>query len=436
MNHLLVTNDFPPKIGGIQSYLYELWRRLPAGGTTVLTTAHEGAAAFDAAQGFRIVRTPETFLFPSPALIGRIDALAAEVDADLVLLDPVWPLGAVGPQLARPYGVIVHGAELTVPARLPFLQLAVRAALRRAEVVIAAGGYPAEEARRAAGRTVPTVVIPPGVDTGRFAPLDAGARTAARTALGVDPDAVVLLCVSRLVPRKGIDVLLQAVARVADEEPRLTLLVAGAGRDRPRLEALAGALSAPARFLGAVSDEELPALYGAADAFAMICRDRWLGLEQEGFGIVFLEAAAAGVASVAGRSGGSAEAVDDGRTGFVVDDPTSVEEVEDALHRLLLEPGRAAALGAAARERAERDFAYDRLAPRLLDAIRAAVPPAPVATPADEPPASPVTADVVPSFAPPAREPAPAPAPETAGGPAGEPGGGAVATGDAGEAPA
>lgn len=398
MKHLLVTNDFPPKIGGIQSYLYELWRRLPAGDTTVLTTAYDGAAAFDAAQDFRIVRTPEGFLVPSPALVRRIDALAAEVDAELVLLDPVWPLGVIGPQLERPFGVIVHGAELTVPARLPFVQLMVRTALRHAGLVVAAGGYPAAEARRAAGGAVPTVVVPPGVDTERFTPLDGSARVTARDGFGIDADALVLLCVSRLVPRKGVDVLLQAVARVADTEPRLRLVVAGAGRDRPRLEALAGALSAPAQFLGAVSDDRLPGLYGCADGFAMLCRDRWLGLEQEGFGIVFLEAAAAGVASVAGRSGGSAEAVHDGVTGFVVDDPRSVDEVEEALHRLLLESGRAAAMGAAARARAVRDFSYDRLAAALGDALEAARPQP---TEADAP-ATTGDAPAVPSFAPPA----------------------------------
>ena len=110
MKHLLVTNDFPPKIGGIQSYLWELWRRLPADDATVLTTAYPGAEAFDRAAGFRIDRVPDRVLLPRAALRDRIDALAAEVDADLVLLDPALPVGHLGPDLARPYGVILHGA--------------------------------------------------------------------------------------------------------------------------------------------------------------------------------------------------------------------------------------------------------------------------------------------------------------------------------------
>ena len=109
-HHLLVTNDFPPKVGGIQSYLWELWRRLPPESTTVLTTPYEGAVAWDAAQAYRVERTREPVLLPNPLLVRHIDRLAAEVDADLVLLDPALPVGLVGPHLERPYGVILHGA--------------------------------------------------------------------------------------------------------------------------------------------------------------------------------------------------------------------------------------------------------------------------------------------------------------------------------------
>jgi phosphatidylinositol alpha-1,6-mannosyltransferase len=373
MTHLLVTNDFPPKFGGIQSYLHELWRRLPADEVVVLTTAHPDAAAWDAAQPFRVIRQPDTFLLPTPALISRIDEVAEEVGADLVLLDPVWPLGVCGPQLSRPYGVVLHGSELTVPGHLPFVQLLARRTLRGARLVVAAGGYPAAEGHRVAGRALPTVVVPPGVDTSRFVPLDLAARTAARESFGLDPAAVVLLGLSRLVPRKGFDVLLQAVRRASDEVESLHVVIAGDGRDRARLEQLAGALAVPTTFLGPVADDALPALYGCADVFAMVCRDRWLGLEQEGFGIVFLEAAAAGVPAVAGRSGGSAEAVVDGETGLVVDDPRSVDDVADALLALLDDPARRARMGAAARARAERDFAYDRLAADLHEAIASTV---------------------------------------------------------------
>jgi len=369
MSHLLVTNDFPPRVGGIQSYLYELWRRLPTDDVTVLTTAIDGSSSWDASQPFRIERVAHSFLAPVPKTISRINALAAEVDAQLVVLDPAWPLGAIGPHLDRPYGVVLHGAEVTIPARIPFVQLALRRTIRNAALVIAAGGYPAHEGRVAAGRAVDAVVVPPGVDTERFHPASPEARANARSAFGIDPDALVVLGVSRLVPRKGFDVLLQASARLADHVPELRVVLAGSGRDHDRLAGLATSLSAPATFLGAVDDAELAALYGCADVFAMICRDRWLGLEQEGFGIVFLEAGACGLPSIAGRSGGSAEAVVDGQTGLVIDDPTDVDAVEDALAQLVDHPARRARLGAAARERATREFSYDTLAVTLHDAI-------------------------------------------------------------------
>ena len=384
MRHLLVTNDFPPKVGGIQSYLWELWRRLPAEETTVLTTPHRGAARFDAEQPMRVERDRARVLLPTPALVRRIDRLAAEVEADLVLLDPAVPLGLVGPRLERPYGVVLHGAEVTVPGRIPGARAALRRVLRGAALIVAAGGYPAEEAVRAAGVELPTVVVPPGVDVERFSPLTPSRRRQVREGFGLDPDAPMILGVSRLVPRKGFDVLVEAGAVLAERHPDLQVVIAGNGRDRRRLERLVAAHRSPTVMLGRVPDAELPALYGCADVFAMLCRNRWQGLEQEGFGIVFLEAAAAGVASVAGRSGGSAEAVRDGVTGLVVDRPRDVTAVAGALDRLLDDPTRRAGMGHEARARAEGSFTYDLLARRVREAIDATVrgrPLSPLETP-------------------------------------------------------
>ena len=131
------------------------------------------------------------------------------------------------------------------------------------------------------------------------------------------------------------------------------------------------ATGAPVRMLGRVPDADLAALYGSADVFAMLCRNRWIGLEQEGFGIVFLEAAACGVPQVAGDSGGAAEAVSDGETGLVVREPRSVEEVETALGRLIADDALRHTMGTAARQRAEAEFSYDLLAARLDAALQA-----------------------------------------------------------------
>jgi phosphatidyl-myo-inositol dimannoside synthase len=359
---LLVTNDFPPKIGGIQSYLYELWRRLPARDATVLTTSYPGAEEWDAAQGFRVVRA-ERQLLPTASLARRIDGLAREIGATVVLLDPWLPLGHLGPQLrAAPYVVVVHGAEVTVPGRLPGTRQLGARVLRGSVGVVAAGTYPAREAVRAAGRPLPGVVIPPGVDVERFRPADEAIRVQTRRELGLDPERPLVLGVSRLVPRKGFDVLIDAVAGLAGVQ----LAIAGAGRDRGRLERRARrrGVDGRVRFLGRVPDDEsFPRLYACADVFAVPCRDRWGGLEAEGFGIVFLEAAAAGVPAVAGRSGGSHEAVVDGETGFVVDSSTT--EVRAALARVLGDEGLRARMGHAARARAVSEFSYERLVAQL-----------------------------------------------------------------------
>lgn len=367
--HLLVTNDFPPKVGGIQSYLWELWRRLDPASFVVLTTPHADAAAWDAAQPFRVVRVRDPWMLPHPWMIRRTNALAAEVGASFVVLDPAVPLGIMGPSLERPYGVVVHGAELAIPGRLPLSRPVLARVLRGAGLVVAAGGYPAAEAERAARRSLPTVNVPPGVDTDRFRPLDAAARAAARASFGLPVDAPLVVSISRLVPRKGIDEVIRASARLVRELPDLVVAVAGSGRDRARLEKLAQELAAPVRFLGRVPDEQLAALYGCGDVFAMVCRTRWGGLEQEGFGIVFVEAAAAGVVQVAGATGGAPDAVVHDVTGLLVDRPSDTAAVTEALRDLLVDPARRARLAAAGRRRAVEELAYDVLARRLGAAL-------------------------------------------------------------------
>ena len=362
MPSLLVTNDFPPKIGGIQSYLYELWRRLPSESTHVLTTAYPGAAEFDAAQSFSVVRRPDRFFVPTRRLGDAVDAHARAVGAQLLFLDPMLPLGHVGPRLsAAPYVVVGHGAEVTVYGRVPVSHTLARRVLRGAVGIVAAGEYVAREAARNAGCALPTLVIPPGVDPERFHPLDEAARREARARFGLDPDRPLVVGVSRLVPRKGFDVLLDAVATLPDVQ----VAIAGAGRDRRRLDGRASALAGRAHLLGKVPDADLPALFACADVFAMVCRDRWGGLEAEGYGIVFVEAAACGVPSVAGRSGGSAEAVLDGETGFVVE-PRDVDAVRSALDRLLRDDELRTRMGRAARDRAATELSYDALAARLV----------------------------------------------------------------------
>jgi len=362
VRHVLVTNDFPPKHGGIQTLLWELWRRLPPESFTVLTTPYEGDAAFDAAQPFPIVRTREPVLLPTPLLRRRIDDLADTTGASLVMIDPVLPLGALAPRLRTPYAVFMHGSELL--SRLPGGDALAGRVLRGARHVVAAGTYPADETRRLTrGSEPPITLIPCGVDSTRFRPLDADAKLEARHRFGLPLDAPLVVGLSRLVQRKGFDVLIRAVERL----PGVHVAIGGTGRDADRLKGLAHDRT---HLLGRVDDLDLPAFYGCGDAFAMLCHDRWGGLEKEGFGVVFLEAAACGIPQVAGRSGGSADAVVDGETGVVVDEPRDVGAVARALHEVL-EPATNLAMGAASRKRAVEEYDYDLLAARLREVVGA-----------------------------------------------------------------
>ena len=366
--HLLVTNDFPPKTGGIQVYLHELWTRLEAGRATILTaSSHPDATDFDTGSPIVVERVPASTLYlPTLRALSMIEAAIERHQPDLVLLDPAWPLGLLGPRLSRPYGVVLHGAEVAIPGRLPFAASSLRYVLRRAQVAICAGGYPEAEARRATAEYMPPVIqVPPGVDTKWFTPLGPSLRAGVRRSIGVEEDAFLVSSYSRLVPRKGMDTLIHASARLAVEIPRLRVAIGGAGRDRARLERLATKLRAPVTFLGRVPDERIVSWLGASDLMVMDCRSRWWGLEQEGFGIVFVEAAATGVAQVAGRSGGSHEAVIDGVTGTVVPYSRSEEALADAIRALVVDEERRLAYGRRAREVAVARFDWDTLAAQL-----------------------------------------------------------------------
>ena len=369
VRHLLVTNDFPPKIGGIQNYLWELWRRLPADDVVVHTTPYAGTAEWDASQDYTIVRSREPWLLPQPVLARRVNKLARQYEAEVVIIDPAVPAGLIGPHLDLAYGVVLHGAEVTIPGRVPVTRQLLNRVLRGAVGVIAAGGYPADEGERSLRRELPTTIIPPGVDTERFCPTQPEERRAVRQRLGLDADAPMVLSVSRLVPRKGMDTLIRASVEVQRRQPDVQFAIAGTGRQESELRKLIDELDAPVTLLGRVSDDDIPDLYASADVFSMLCRSRWGGLEQEGFGIVFVEAAAAGVAQVAGRSGGAHEAVAHGETGLIVDDPDDHLAAARAIADLLADDDRRGEMGVAARKRAESEFSYDVLARRLEEAI-------------------------------------------------------------------
>ncbi|HVA71325.1 MAG TPA: glycosyltransferase family 4 protein [Acidimicrobiales bacterium] len=366
--HLLVTNDFPPKTGGIQVYLYELWRRLEDGRAVVLTaSSHPQAASFDASTDLVVERVANSTLFlPTWRAWRDIEAAIDRHRPDLVLFDPAWPLGLLGPRLSRPYGVVLHGAEVAIPGRIPVVASSLRYVLKNATVALCAGSYPEAQARRIAAEYLCSVIqIPPGVDTSRFAPLSAGERHEVRSTMGFGDDEFLIASYSRLVPRKGMDTLIRASVRLTERVANLRVVIGGAGRDRVRLERLATKLGAPVTFLGRVDDELMPRWIAASDLMVMDCRSRWFGLEQEGFGIVFVEAAACALAQVAGRSGGSDEAVLDGVTGVVVANSKSDRDLANAIGDLVADDERRVAFARHSRELAQSNYSWDVLAREL-----------------------------------------------------------------------
>ncbi|HEU0100773.1 MAG TPA: glycosyltransferase family 4 protein [Mycobacteriales bacterium] len=363
MRTLVVTNDFPPRPGGIQAFVAALAGRQPQGEVVVYASTWRGAAAYDAAQPFPVVRHPTGLLLPTPDALRRVRAVAAAEGCDRVWFGAAAPLGL----LARPLGLeravaSTHGHEVGW-ALLPGARRLLRRIGRDVDVVTYLGAYTRARLEPALGPAATLAQLPSGVDTAAFRPGAGGDRVRRRHGLTGRP---VVVCVSRLVPRKGQDVLVRALPAVQARVPGAALLVVGGGPDAARLRRLAAdvGVAADVVLTGSVPWEELPAHYDAGDVFAMPCRTRRGGLEVEGLGIVFLEASATGLPVVAGRSGGSPDAVLDGRTGTVVDG-TRVAEVAGAVADLLADPVRAQAMGRAGREWVERDWRWDVLAARL-----------------------------------------------------------------------
>ncbi|MEX2422159.1 MAG: glycosyltransferase family 4 protein [Actinomycetota bacterium] len=362
---LIVTNDFPPRIGGVERFVFDLAHRLPADRIKVIAPSHPGDREFDRGLEFPVERLERGRLLPPRHLRRRIREVITSDRPDVVLFGHALPLGMAGPMVASmgvPYAMLTHGAEYWL-AKTPVLSTMFRWAVSRASRVFVISTYVERAVTRVVPDHVPIAKLTPGVDTTRFTPEIDGRWV--REAYGIG-DRPLILSVSRMVPRKGQDVLIDALPIVQRAVPDVALLLVGDGPGREKLEARvsACALSSSIRFAREVADADLPAFYAAADVFATPCRSRWGGLEVEGFGIVFLEAAAAGLASVAGDSGGAAEAVIDEETGLIVDG-TDASSTAEALVRILSDDELADAMGRVARFRAVGEYDWHRIAARL-----------------------------------------------------------------------
>ncbi|MFD1152151.1 glycosyltransferase family 4 protein [Saccharothrix hoggarensis] len=370
---LLVTNDFPPRPGGIQAYLHALAVRLPE--LVVYAPSWESPAGshpeFDAAQPFEVVRHPGTLMLPTPDVVRRASDILRGARCDAVWFGAAAPLALMTSRLraagASRVLASTHGHEVGW-SMLPGARQALRRIGSDVDVVTFVSRYTRSRFAAAFGPMAALEHLPSGVDTSVYAPSPA-AREEVRARYGLG-DRPVVVCVSRLVPRKGQDVLVRALPEIRRRVPGAALLVVGGGPYRATLERLAASVGVSEHVVltGSVPWEELPAHYNAGDVFAMPCRTRGRGLDVEGLGIVYLEASATGLPVVAGRSGGAPETVRDGVTGRVVDG-RDVTEVAGAVAGLLADPETAAKMGAAGREWVTDHWRWDDLADRLVALI-------------------------------------------------------------------
>lgn len=374
---LLVTNDFPPRPGGIQSFVHNLAVRQPPGSLVVYASTWRGAEKFDADQPFEVVREPTSVLLPTPAVARRAAQLARSRGCDTVWFGAAAPLGLLAAGLRRRAGITrvvaqTHGHEVGWAA-LPGARGLLRRIGRGVDVVTYLGEYQRVRLDRAIGRLTSLERLAPGVDTDAYHPDVDGGPVRARYGLAGRP---VVVCVSRLVARKGQDTLIRALPLVRRRVPDAALLLVGGGPYRSTLQRLAREVGVAddVVFTGSVPWAELPAHYAAGDVFAMPCRTRAGGLDVEGLGIVYLEASATGLPVIAGDSGGAPDAVRDGETGYVAPG-RDVAAVADRVAELLADPERAGRMGAAGRAWVEAEWRWDTLADRMGRLLRVITDP-------------------------------------------------------------
>lgn len=366
---LLVTNDFPPRPGGIQSYLHSFASRFPADELVVYAPRWRGDShvKFDAKQPFEVVRHPTTLMLPTPLVARRAANLVKSRECDSVWFGAAAPLAVMAPVLRRAGAQTIvastHGHEVGW-SMVPGGRGTLRVIGNSVDTVTYVSKYTRGRFASAFGARAALEHVPPGVDTDRFAP-DAAARAELRARYGLG-DRPTILCLSRLVPRKGQDFLIRSIRGVRERVDGAVLVIVGGGPYEGTLRDLAKKYDVVDHviFTGTVPSAELAAHHTIADVFAMPSRTRGAGLDVEGLGIVYLEASASGVPVVAGMSGGAPETVLQNKTGLVVDG-RSVEQITDALVRVLSDPTLAASMGNAGRAWVEKSWRWDTLAERL-----------------------------------------------------------------------
>lgn len=371
---LMISSDFPPVPGGQSRYLFDLWSCLPGDNVVVLAPEMEGALEVDRGLTCRVVRVPlplgdskSAKVLKTCMLWWRAWRLCRSLPVRLVHCGQLFSAGLAGwgccLLLGTPYVPYVHGADLLAYKDRFLWGWALRQILRRSQWVIANSVFTGHAVEACGVVPQKILILNPAIDLERFARLPA--REEERRRHGWE-GRLVILSVGRLVERKGQDMVIRALPEVAALLPQVRYAIGGSGPFRMALERLAGELGVAERveFLGFVPEAELPALYAAADLFAMPSRELPEAGDVEGFGIVFIEANAAGLAVLGGRSGGVEDAVVDEGTGLLVD-PGDPQAVARGLIRLLQDEPLRRRLADRGRERASAEFDRRARAARL-----------------------------------------------------------------------
>ncbi|AQQ15654.1 GDP-mannose-dependent alpha-(1-6)-phosphatidylinositol monomannoside mannosyltransferase [Corynebacterium glaucum] len=379
MRVLIVTNDFPPAIGGIQSYVRdfvdEIVRREGPESVFVFapTPNKEEAAAWDAAREYTVVRWPHYFLLPTVRVTRKMQELIRAHNIDTVWFGAAAPFAAMGAAAKRAGAARVvastHGHEVGW-SLVPGARRSLQRIGEHADTITYISNFTLGRLKDAFGRDPDFVPLPSGVDTEFFRPAEPVERRATRESLGVGESPLVV-CSSRLVARKGQDQLIRAIPAVRERVPGTQLIIVGDGPFRHKLKRLARDVEG-VTFTGAVSRERLRDIVAAADVFAMPARTRKAGLDIEGLGIVYLEAQACAIPVIAGDSGGAPETVTKD-TGFVVDGH-SIQELVDKLSLLLIDAPLAARMGQAGRCHVSQAYSWKVLGDRLVEVLRGETP--------------------------------------------------------------
>lgn len=363
MRLLVITNDFPPAVGGIENYAFSLVKRWDPSRVGVLSRWMPGCEQFDAAAGFPIVREPVGTLLPTRALLQRAGALIRSEQFDAIHFPSALPLGLLGKALGVPYAVSIHGGEFILASRLPLARRALRTVCRNACVLLPESSFAEGLARRLIGPSKPLQRVTCGVDAERFPEV----RGLSNRAEG---DGRVVVSISRLIARKGQETLIRALPELIRVHPRTRLLIVGGGPHLARLRKLASRLRVleAVDFAGPQPWEAIPRFLADADVFALPTRSRFAGTETEGLPLVVLEAAASALPIVAGNVGGIPDAVRHGDTGMLVEG-SSHEQTGKAIADLLSDPALARQMGQRARQMVLDEFTWDRVAEKYRDAL-------------------------------------------------------------------